>query len=104
MEAEIIHNAEESRYEIRVDGRLAGFLAYERAHDVLTFTHLETDLGMAGRGLGLALTRGSLDAAGEGSLSVVPREPFVRDFIARHPVYLDLVPPGARAELDLPAE
>ena len=100
MEAEITDNADESRYEIRVDGRPVGFLAYEREDDVLTFTRLETDLGMAGQGLGLKLVRGALDAASEGSLSVRPRDPFVRDFIVRHPVYLDLVPPDERAALE----
>jgi uncharacterized protein len=35
-------------------------------------------------------------------LSVVPVCPFVRDFIQRHPVYLDLVPAELRERFQLP--
>jgi uncharacterized protein len=104
MAAEIVDNDEEHRFEIRVEGRRVGFIAYELTDDVITFTEIDTELSMAGQGLGLTLVRGALDQASARSLSVRPTEPFVRDFIARHPAYLDLVPPDLRAEMDLPAD
>jgi predicted GNAT family acetyltransferase len=102
MDAEIIDNPEENRFEMIVEGRRVGFLAYERILNELTVTHIETEPELAGRGLGLVLVRGSLDLASAQSMRVRPREPFVRGFIARHPVYHDLLPADARADVDRP--
>jgi hypothetical protein len=46
--------------------------------------------------------RQALDAVSAEGLSVVPTSPFVRDFILRHPVYLDLVPAELRERFELP--
>ena len=43
------------------------------------------------------------DVRSEG-LSVLPFCPFVRDYIARHAEYVDLVPEAMRAKFDLPAD
>jgi predicted GNAT family acetyltransferase len=99
---EVVDNPDESRFEISVEGRRVGFLAYELADDVMTFTEIETVPEVAGRGLGLVLVRGALDAATAESLTVRPASAFVRDYIERHPTYLDLVPPDERARFDLP--
>jgi predicted GNAT family acetyltransferase len=102
MEAHVVDNAGESRFEVVADGRRVGFLAYERSGDTLALTEIETDPDQAGKGLGLTLVRGALDAAAAAGLSVRPVSAFVRDFVERHPVYLDLVPPDARTEFGLP--
>jgi uncharacterized protein len=103
MEISIADNPASKHVELHVDGRVAGFLAYQRTGDMVTFTEIDTDLDMAGQGLGLVLVRKALDAADAEKLSVVPACPFVRDFIKRHPVYLDLVPPHERQPLGLPS-
>ena len=61
----------------------------------------ETDIDRAGQGLGLVLVRSALDAVGAEGWSVLPVCPFVRDFIQRHPVYLDLVPVDQRQRFEL---
>lgn len=101
--ATIVDNAQAGRYELYIDGDLAGFLAYERAEDTVSFTELTTDLRRAGQGLGLVLVRQALDAVSAEGLSVLPVCSFVRDFIRRHPVYLDMVPVEQRNRFELPA-
>jgi hypothetical protein len=101
METSIVDNGQTSRFELYVDGEEAGYLAYERAGDVVSFVDLSTDLRRAGQGLGLVLVRKALDAVSAEGRSVLPVCPFVRDFIQRHPVYLDLVPAGERQRFEL---
>jgi uncharacterized protein len=52
---------EHTRYEVTVDGRLAGFAAYRETLGVRVFTHTEVDDDYEGRGVGSALARAALD-------------------------------------------
>ena len=92
-----------SRFEIHVDGRLAGFAQYRlKDAGLIVFTHTEIDDAFEGRGLGSTLIRAALDAARSRGLAVRPDCPFVRAYIARHPDdYLDLVPVELRPRLGL---
>ena len=101
METSVVDNQQASRFELRVEGESAGFLAYERTGDIVSFIELTTDLRRAGQGLGLVLVRKALDAVSAEGWSVLPVSPFVRDFIQRHPVYLDLVPADQRQQFEL---
>jgi predicted GNAT family acetyltransferase len=101
MDGNIVDNPQASRLELHVEGEMVGFLAYERDGDMVSFTELTTDPRRAGQGLGLVLVRKALDAVGAEGWSVLPVSPFVRDFIYRHPVYLDLVPPEQRQRFEL---
>jgi predicted GNAT family acetyltransferase len=96
---------ERSRFEIHVDGRLAGFAGYRTKQDgtgLLVFTHTEIDDAYGGRGLGSVLVRAALDSARSRGLPVRPDCPFVRAYVARHPDdYLDLVPAELRPRLGL---
>jgi uncharacterized protein len=103
VEMSIVNNANAGRVDLHVDGELAGYLSYELTDNVLSFTAIHTDLTRAGQGLGVVLVRKSLDAADGDGLFVLPVCPFVRDFIGRHPRYLDLVPPDQRERFGLPA-
>jgi predicted GNAT family acetyltransferase len=105
-ESTVLDVAEWSRFEIHVDGRLAGFAAYRMKQDgpgpgLQVFTHTEIDDAYGGRGLGSVLVRTALDSARSRGLSVRPDCPFVRSYIARHPDYLDLVPEELRPRLGL---
>jgi predicted GNAT family acetyltransferase len=97
----ILDVPEWARFEIHVDGKLAGFATYRIAPGVITFTHTEIDEAYGGRGLGGTLVRAALDTARARRLGVLPECPFVRRWISRHPDYVDLVPEDERARFDL---
>jgi uncharacterized protein len=91
-EVSVRDNPGNSRFEVYVDGRLAGFSAYEVSDGVITFTHSEVDDAYEGQGVGSTLVRSSLDQVrARGGLRVRPRCPFVRAWIDRHPDYRDLL-------------
>jgi predicted GNAT family acetyltransferase len=89
------------RYEISVDGVLAGFADYERGVGQITFTHSEMDDAFAGRGLAGLLARKSLDDARAAGEHVLPLCPFYRSWMQRHADYADLVPEERREEFGL---
>jgi uncharacterized protein len=103
VETSIINNSDAGHVELQVDGRFAGYLAYERIGDVLVISKIETDSTMAGQGLGVLLVRKALDAARADGMFVLPVCSFVCDLIRRHPAYLDLVPPEQRNRFKPPA-
>jgi hypothetical protein len=80
-----------ARYELFVDGVLAGFATYERVGGTMTIPHTEVEPRFAGCGLGARLARFALDDARRHGWRVVPRCPFVAAYIARHAEYADLV-------------
>jgi predicted GNAT family acetyltransferase len=82
---EVIDQPDASRYEIREAGELAGFAEYRLHGDVITFTHTEVDPERGGRGLGSRLIEFAVTDARSRELSIIPRCPFVRDWIAEHP-------------------
>jgi predicted GNAT family acetyltransferase len=98
---EIVDNPEEQRYEIRVDGELAGFSQYRQRPAGLAFVHTEIDDRFEGQGLGGKLVSFALDDARARHLAVLPFCPFVKGYIERHPEYLDLVPEEKRREFRL---
>ena len=57
----IIDNADLHRYEIRVDGELAGFVQYRRRPGLIAFIHTEIDTRFEGQGLGSKLIASVLD-------------------------------------------
>ncbi|MBP2707156.1 N-acetyltransferase [Microbispora sp. RL4-1S] len=90
---EVADNTEAHRYEITVDGVVAGFAEYRLRPGKIVFTHTEVRDEFEGRGLGSTLIRGALDAVRPSGLAVVPLCPFVARYIRRHPEYRDLVDP-----------
>jgi predicted GNAT family acetyltransferase len=100
----VVDNRLEGRFELHIDGEVAGVLTYQRSGDSVSLLELTTDLHRAGQGLGLVLVRQTLDAISAEGLSVLPESAFVRDYIRRHPVYLDLVPMELREQFQLPID
>ena len=91
MAEELVNDAEHHRYELRVNGEVAGFVEYRfAAEDRIVFTHTEVDERFEGHGLGSKLARGVLDEARARGWQVVPRCPFIAEYIQRHPDYADL--------------
>lgn len=100
-QAQVADNVEASRFEITVDGAIAGFAVYRLNGPAISFTHTEIDPAFEGRGLGSTLVGAALDAARDAGLSVLPFCPFVQRYITRHPEYLDLVAADQRARFSL---
>jgi len=101
VELQVTDNPDESRFEIRADGQLAGFAQYHLRGSHIAFTHTETDDRFRGHGLASQLIRASLDAARARHLAVLPYCPFTRSWIEEHPEYADLVPADRRAQFGL---
>jgi uncharacterized protein len=87
---EVHHNAVRSRYEISLDGRLAGFAGYRADGDTLVFLHTEIEPSMRNQGLGAELVRGALDDVRARGGTVVAHCWYVAEFIDQHPEYTDL--------------
>lgn len=97
----VTDNPGKMRYEIHEDGEVAGFITYGRERNTIVFLHTETDPRFRGGGLGGRLVQATLDDARERGLDVLPYCPFMRDWIAAHPGYADLVPGPQRAQFGL---
>jgi uncharacterized protein len=95
MELTVTDVPEAGRYEARAADRVLGLAAYRRQGDQVVFTHTEVDPDAGGSGVGSTLVRGALDDVRAHGLRVVPRCPFVRAWIERHPDYADLVDASA---------
>jgi uncharacterized protein len=101
----VIDAPENSRFEVRVGGELAGFAEYRRRPSLIAFTHTMIDPRFEGQGLAHRLVTTALSEARSAGLAVLPFCPFVRSFIAGHAdEYLDLVPSDLRGNFDLPAD
>jgi predicted GNAT family acetyltransferase len=83
-------NADFHRFEMDVAGGKA-LAVYRLANGVMTFTHTEVPAPLRGRGIGSQMMHGVLQNVHAQGLKVVPRCPFVADFINRHPRYADLL-------------
>ena len=100
----VVDAPERSRFEVLVDGELAGFAEYHRRPRGISFVHTSIDPRFEGQGLGSTLARTALSAARADGLAVMPFCPFVRGYIARHREYVDLVPADLRAQFGLTAD
>jgi predicted GNAT family acetyltransferase len=87
----VVHNTAESRYEIHVDGQVAGFTQYRTAPDAIDFVHTEIDDAYEGQGLGGQLARGALDDVRARGQKVIATCPFIKGWIAKHEDYQDLL-------------
>jgi predicted GNAT family acetyltransferase len=94
-------NPEESRYEMHVQGELAGFVAYHRRGQAISLLHTEVEPAFQGAHLATHLARFTLDDARKRGLSLLPFCPYINSWIKKNPEYTDLVPEGRRAEFGL---
>jgi predicted GNAT family acetyltransferase/glutaredoxin len=99
-DAVVVNDAGANRYELLLDGRRIGLLAYHRRKNRIALTHTEVNAACEGRGFGSRLAAAALDDAREQGLAVVPLCPFIAGYIERHPEYRDLVAPEHRGHLD----
>ena len=84
---------EKSRYELLLDGRLAGVATYERDDGAITLVHTQVAKSFGGRGLGSRLARDVLDDVRGRGLRARVECRFMAAYIHSHPDYQDLVIP-----------
>jgi predicted GNAT family acetyltransferase len=101
MDLQVTDNPDQSRFEIRADGELAGFVEYDVRDNEIAFTHTQTDDRFRGHGIAGRLVQSALEAARERNLMVLPYCPFVRSWITGHREYVGLVPADRRSQFDL---
>lgn len=91
MATEVLDVPARSRYEVTVDGELAGFSEYREVEGARVFTHTEVFDAFEGKGVGSALARGALDDVRASGRRLVALCPFVAAYLERHGEYADLV-------------
>ena len=78
-------NPEELRYELLVDGTMAGEILYRLRSDAVVLVHTEIAPQFEGQGLGGKLVAGALADIRARGLRPVAVCPFVRAYLQRHP-------------------
>ena len=91
MATDVQDAPDRSRYEVTVDGGLAGFAEYRDLDGARVFTHTEVFDAFEGHGIGSALARGALDDVRRSGRRLVALCPFIAAYVARHDEYADLV-------------
>lgn len=88
---EVRDNRDVHRFELLVDGAVAGLAAYRLRDDAVVITHSEVDRQFRGQGLGNELAQRTLDLLRARGDKVVPLCPFFARYVAEHPEYDDIV-------------
>jgi predicted GNAT family acetyltransferase len=82
----VARSASNSRYEVTVDGQLAGFVDYVERGDAIRFTHTETLDEFRGKGLGEVVAGFAIADAVARDLRIVPVCPYIARYLRRHQV------------------
>ena len=88
----VTHDDQDQRYEIHVDGTLAGFIDYELSDGRIVMVHTEVFDEYQGQGVAGTLAGEALADAVERDLTIVPACPYIARYLERHEV------PGAKVE------
>jgi len=90
MPSAVRDNTALSRFELDADG-VTAFMNYRMAGDVITLDHTETPVAARGRGIASQLVEGVLQITRARGLKVLPRCPFARAYLTKHPEFSDLL-------------
>ncbi|QLY30907.1 GNAT family N-acetyltransferase [Nocardia huaxiensis] len=99
---EVRKNSALDRFELYVDGYLAGVASYQDTASERAFVHTEIYPQHEGLGYGRKLVQGALDQTRSEGLGILPMCPMVHHFVESRPDYLALVPQWSRGRLGLP--
>ena len=91
MTNDVTLNQEKSRYEITVDGELAGFAEFAERDDVRDFNHTEIFPDYQGRGLSGELIQYALDDTHDDEKGIKATCSAVQHFIDKNPGYERLI-------------
>jgi predicted GNAT family acetyltransferase len=96
MTTTVADNPASSRFEITVDGDLAGFLDYRKDGDEYAIPHTRIYTQYEGHGLGTELVSSALAEIATRGGTVLPYCPFIPKVIRDHPEFIELVPKEQR--------
>lgn len=99
--ADVRHDPAQNRFEIFLDGTLAGHVASELEGETFALTHTEVFPQFGGRGVGTSLIVEALDQIRAIGGEVLPYCPFIPKVILDHPEFIELVPAAARPQFGL---
>lgn len=91
MNTDVSFNSDKERYEISVDGEFAGWVDAKDDGDVLRMPHTVVLEEFGGKGVAKILVAAALDDIRARGRMIVPRCPYVVDFVEKNPQYGDLV-------------
>jgi uncharacterized protein len=91
MDVKVQDNPDRRRFEILVDGEVAGFADYRERDGAVAVVHSQVDGAYRGQGLGGTLAKQTLDTLRERGVKVVPSCPFFAQYVADHPEYNDIL-------------
>ncbi|RDI63131.1 GNAT family N-acetyltransferase [Nocardia pseudobrasiliensis] len=98
----VSNNTDLDRFELHVDGNLAGIAEYQDTAGERAFVHTEIYPQYEGQGYGRKLVQAALDTTRADAYGILPLCPMVRHFVESRPEYLALVPHWARERFGLP--
>lgn len=90
-DVQVQDNPGENRFELLVDGDLAGFAAYRVRDGRVIITHSEIDTRFRGQGMGAQLAENTLDLLRERGARVVPACPFFAQYVSEHHDWDDIL-------------
>ena len=91
MANDVRRNDADGRYELWVDGALAGVADFHLDGDAVVLPHTVIDPSRRGKGLGAVLVKGVLDDVRHAGRTVVPACWYVGQYIDEHPEERDLL-------------
>lgn len=95
----VVDNKQRGRFELFLDGELAGWCDYLDDGEVVSLTHAEVPPNRRGTGAAAKLVDGLLDLLAEGDRTILARCGYVAEHIRKNPRHLDLVDARQRSSL-----
>lgn len=100
--ADLRKNVERSRFEVYVDGELAGYTEYEVGEPgQIVLPHTEVEKKFEGRGLAGEVVAYALDDIRSEGYLIRPECPYVKRFLRQHPEYSDMIAPEKQVDSDI---
>lgn len=87
---EVVHNREQSRFEIKVGEHLS-VADYRERGDVWIFTHTQVPDELRGQGIAARLVRAALEEAEAQNKQIVPECSYIAAYLERHKEFAALV-------------
>ena len=89
---QITDNTALHRYELRMDGQLAGHLEYRmKGNDTIDLIHTEVGRAFEGKGLASQLARHALEDARTQGRKVIATCEYIQRYLDKHAEYRDLL-------------